>query len=93
MTLEIKIEFYGIARQRAQISDTLISDVQNAIPLHQVLRHLANKFPDLNGECIADDQLQPGFVANLNGEQFVTNPDHRIRPGESILIMSADAGG
>jgi hypothetical protein len=32
-------------------------------------------------------------VANLNGDQFVTDPHTPLRADDFVLILSADAGG
>ena len=45
------------------------------------------------GELIAADRLQPSFVANLNGDRFVSDPGTPLGEGDSVLILSADAGG
>jgi molybdopterin converting factor small subunit len=37
--------------------------------------------------------MQPSLVANLNGDQFVRDPRTRLKEGDSVLILSADAGG
>ena len=53
---------------------------------------LAAQFPSL-GELIAADRLHPSFVANLNGDRFVSDPGDAAREGDCVLILSADAGG
>ena len=44
-------------------------------------------------EIIQRDRLHPAFVANLNGDRFVTDPGTPLRAGDNVLILSADAGG
>jgi len=44
-------------------------------------------------EIIQRDRLHPAFVANLNGDRFVTDPETPLRTSDSVLILSADAGG
>jgi len=65
--------------------------------------NLAHMFGELGAEVVvrrndeidADeaDRLRPSFVANLNGDQFVSDPLTRLNDGDSVLILSADAGG
>ena len=43
--------------------------------LGQLLAALAARFPAL-GELITADRLHPSFVANLNGDRFVSDPAH-----------------
>ena len=39
------------------------------------------------------EQLQPGYVANINGQHFVSDPETLLDDHTCLLIMSADAGG
>jgi molybdopterin converting factor small subunit len=82
------VEFLGVPRQRAGVSKL---DVQ-ADTLGQLLTELAAQIPSL-GELIAVDRLQSSFVANLNGNQFVSDPGTPLGEHDSVLILSADAGG
>jgi molybdopterin converting factor small subunit len=82
------VEFLGVPRERAGVAEL---EVQ-ADTLGQLLMALADRFPPL-GELINADRLRPSFVANLNGDQFVSDPLTRLNDGDSVLILSADAGG
>ena len=82
------VEFYGVPRQRAGISELEVE----ADTLGQLLRTLAAQIP-LLCEFIAVDRLHPAFVANLNGNQFVSDPGTPLGKGDCVLILSADAGG
>jgi molybdopterin converting factor small subunit len=84
----MKVEFFGIPRQRAGISRL---EVQ-ANTLGQLLGTLAAQIPTL-GEFIAVDRLHSAFVANLNGDRFVDDPGTRLGEDDCVLILSADAGG
>jgi molybdopterin converting factor small subunit len=53
---------------------------------------LGHRFPSL-GELITADRLQPFVIANLNGDRFVSDPRTPLTEGDSVLILSADAGG
>jgi molybdopterin converting factor small subunit len=82
------VEFLGVPRQRAGISEL---EVQ-ADTLGQLLEALAMKIPHL-GEFIAEEKLHSAFVANLNGDQFISDPATPLVDGDRVLILSADAGG
>jgi molybdopterin converting factor small subunit len=82
------VEFLGVPRQRAGIADL---DVQ-ARTLGQLLTTLAVRLPSL-GDCIVRDRLHPACVANLNGDRFVSDPETPLEDHDSLLILSADAGG
>ena len=82
------VEFFGVPRERAGISELEV----HADTLGQLLGTLAQRMPSLS-EIIEDDRLHPAFVANLNGDRFVTDPRTPLGAGDSVLILSADAGG
>ena len=82
------VELLGIPRERAGVAGLELQ----ADTLGQLLTALAVRFPSL-GELIATDRLQPSVVANLNGDQFVSDPRTQLREGDCVLILSADAGG
>jgi molybdopterin converting factor small subunit len=84
----MRVEFLGLPRERAGIAELELQ----ADTLGQLLATLATRFPSL-GELIAGDRLRASFVANLNGEQFVSDPRTGLREDDCVLILSADAGG
>jgi molybdopterin converting factor small subunit len=82
------VEFLGVPRQRAGTSKL---EVQ-ADTLGEMLGVLAAELPSL-GEFIAAERLHSAFVANLNGDRFVSDPATRLGADDCVLILSADAGG
>ena len=82
------VEFLGVPRQRAGISELEVL----AGTLGQMLGTLAARIPSL-GDLIAVDRLHSSFVANLNGNRFVSDPDTPLDENDRVLILSADAGG
>ena len=87
-TVSVHIELLGVPRERAGLAEL---DLE-ADTLGQLLVALVVRFPSL-GELITADQLQPSVVANLNGDRFVSDPRTPLTKDDSILILSADAGG
>ena len=61
--------------------------------LIQAVRGLRCVGPGLNSGLLTADQLRPSVVANLNGDQFVSDPRPHLMENDCILILSADAGG
>jgi hypothetical protein len=51
--------------------------------------------PALVGRVIDPDRrrLAGGCTCSINGRDFVRSPEAAVQPGDSIIIMSADAGG
>jgi molybdopterin converting factor small subunit len=82
------VEFLAVPRRLAGTSQV---EVQ-AETLGQLLTALAAQFPSL-GEFIVLDRLHPSFIASLNGEQFVSDPQTALGEHDHVLILSADAGG
>jgi molybdopterin converting factor small subunit len=82
------VEFLGIPRERAGVADL---DVE-AGTLGQLLLVLAERFPDLR-ELVVNGALHPSIVANLNGDEFVSDPRREFAEGDHLLILSADVGG
>jgi molybdopterin converting factor small subunit len=82
------VEFLGIPRERAGISEMEVE----ADTLGQVLGALATRVPGLS-ELITDEGLHPSIVANLNGDEFVSDLETPLARGDRLLILSADAGG
>lgn len=92
--MQIRIEFFGIARSRAGVSECVLSlSEEEPLTLRRVLRELAERFAGLRGECIVNGQLTAAFTVNLNGERFVRDPEQRLCDGDCLLLLSADAGG
>jgi molybdopterin converting factor small subunit len=82
------VEFLGIPRERAGISELEI----DADTLGELLGTLAERFPQL-GELITAGSLHPSMTANLNGDEFVSDPGTRLAEDDHLLILSADVGG
>jgi molybdopterin converting factor small subunit len=82
------VEFLGIPRERAGVSELQVE----AATLGQLLGTLATRYPGLAG-LITIDRLHPSIAANLNGDEFVSDPATRLAEDDRVLILSADAGG
>lgn len=90
--MPVRIEFYGIARQRAGVASVEI-DSKLQTTLAETLAQLARKLPTFGQNCLIDGRLAPALAANLNGERFVSDPATPLTDGQCLLILSADAGG
>jgi molybdopterin converting factor small subunit len=85
----MRVEFLGLSRERAGVAELEL----RAETLGQLLTTLRTKFAPSLDPVISGDRLAPSFVANLNGNQFVSDPGTRLRDSDCVLILSADAGG
>ena len=92
--VECTVEFFGVAQLL-----TRNKTVSLALPQEATLSHLfsalAERMPVLVGRVITPEKnrLVSGCACNVNGLEFVRNPTAKIRNGDKILILSADAGG
>jgi molybdopterin converting factor small subunit len=86
---DIRIELFGVPRQRAGVAQTTAAGAQ----LGEVLADLARRFPELAKTCFPHGRLQAGYLASVNGARFVTDPATVVQAGDRLIILSADAGG
>jgi molybdopterin converting factor small subunit len=86
------VEFFGVPRVRAGRSRLEM----NAETLGQLLTALATQIPSF-GNFISTDgrgpHLHSAFVANLNGDRFVSDPRTPLAENDCLVILSSDAGG
>lgn len=87
--MRVAVELFGIVRARAGIAQT----VAQGTCLGEVLADLAARFPALVPECIDGRRLRPEFTANLGGERFISDPETPLVEGDTLLLLSLDAGG
>ena len=87
--MQVEVELFGIPRARAGVVRTTAEGSN----LGDVLADLAGKYPQLAETCIDGRSLRSGFIVNLGAKQFVTSPETPLAEGESVLLMSLDAGG
>jgi hypothetical protein len=86
---QVTVEFFGIPRQRAGRAELAVP----AGPIAAVLQMIERSCPGLQGLRQADGRLSTHYLLSLDGEQFVTDPRQELRPGDRLLLLSADAGG
>jgi molybdopterin converting factor small subunit len=87
--MQVAVELYGIARARAGTAHATAVGAT----LGDVLADLAARYPQLAEACIEGRELRAGFIANLCAERFVTSPETPLHEGDTILLLSLDAGG
>ncbi len=87
--MQVDVEFFGIPRARAATARTTACGTC----LGEVLADLAQRYPALALTCIEGNRLRPHFTVNLGGRRFVTDPATPLIAGETVLLLSVDAGG
>ena len=88
------VELFGMARLLAK-TKTVALELPQEATLSHLFSELAEQLPILVGRVITPEKnnLISGCACNVNGLEFVRNPTAKIRTGDKILILSADAGG
>jgi molybdopterin converting factor small subunit len=86
---QVTVEFFGIPRRRAGRAEL----VAPAGPVADLLQFIERSCPELRGLRQADGRLSPHYLLSLSGDQFVSDPRQQLRPGDRLLLLSADAGG
>lgn len=90
----VQIEFFGVTRRSVgERAVTLL--YSDAGSLADVVGTLAMRYPALVGAVIAPGgrALVDGYVFNLNGRDFVPDLRTSLHPGDTVLLIAADAGG
>lgn len=87
--MPVRVEFFGIPRARAEVTETTAEGGTTGA----ILEDLAQRFPKLAESCIEGQHLKPGYTLNLRGDQFLTDPQIKLVDGDVLLFLSLDAGG
>jgi molybdenum cofactor guanylyltransferase len=92
--LSCTVELFGVARLLAKAQVISLSLPQDAT-LTDVLSAVAQILPVLVGRVINPDRMDllAGFACNINGTDFVRDPNTKIHRQDRVFILSADAGG
>ena len=93
MNAPICVEFFGVARARADCSALSISTETDEISLATLVQRLAQELPELAEACFDGSHLKDGYVCSLENDRIVRDPEARIPAGATVLLFSADAGG
>ena len=85
----IRVELYEGARTLAGVAHV---DVE-ATTLGEALAAVARAHPALEPRVIAAGRLGDHWRANRNGDAFVDDPAAPLEDGDTLLLVSALAGG
>ena len=85
----VVIELYGVPRLRAGRGQVSVE----AGSVAEAIAALEQQCPELAGCVVVAGRLLPTYRLSLNGQVFVSDPATRLRPGDSLVLVAADAGG
>jgi molybdopterin-guanine dinucleotide biosynthesis protein A/molybdopterin converting factor small subunit len=93
-SIHCTVELFGAARLLAKTKEVSLALPAEAT-FSDVFSALAEKLPVLVGRVISPDatRLVDGYACNVNGLEFVRTATARVHTGDTIVILSADAGG
>jgi molybdopterin converting factor small subunit len=83
----IRVEFYGLARLRAGCAELIVT----AATVGEALAAADAACPALRSR--RDAGLSPEYRVSIGGRAFTDNPAETLGPGDSLLVLGADAGG
>jgi molybdenum cofactor guanylyltransferase len=92
--LNCTVELFGVARLKAK-TDRIVLTLSAGADVQAALTALAQALPELVGPVLTPHSytLTAGYACNLNGTDFLPAPHTPLRSGDSLLILSSDAGG
>ena len=92
--VQCTVELFGVAQLLAKTKIISLTLPEEATLSH-LFAALAEQLPILVGRVISPegDKLVSGCACNVNGVEFVRDPTAKIKAGDKVLILSADAGG
>jgi molybdopterin converting factor small subunit len=85
----VTIEFFGVPRQRAGRTELTVT----ARTVGELLEAIEQACPGLAGLRRPDGRLAAHYLLSIDGRRFVTDVGQALRPGDRVLLLSADAGG
>jgi molybdopterin converting factor small subunit len=93
-TVRVRVELFGMARLGSGRA-LLDLDLPGDATLTQVAQALVAACPALRGLAVRADGtgLLESYRLNLNGRVFVTEAGVPLRPGDTLLLFSSQAGG
>lgn len=85
----ITIELFGVARLRAGRDVVTVE----AASLGEAIVALAAECPALDPSVVQEGRLSPHHLIARNGLQITSDPALPLDPGDTLVLISADAGG
>jgi len=91
--MRVSVEFYGLARLRAGVGRIALELPDKDACLADVFDSLAERLPAFREHCLSSGRLAEALTCNLDGQRFVSEAATPLASGQTVLILSADAGG
>ena len=92
--VSITVELFGTARLVCGARNVEI-EAQSPASTGRLASLLAQRYPQLRGKVLREDGsgLLSSYTFNLNGVSFIGSGNVDLKPGDSVLLFSSQAGG
>ena len=87
--MQVTVEFLGLLKQKTDTDSATLE----AATLAELLSEIEQRFPQLSPSVVRGGELQPGYLASINGREFTRAGTQVFQPEDCVLLLSADAGG
>jgi molybdopterin converting factor small subunit len=87
--VEVTVEFFGVPRQRAGRAELTVT----ARTIGEALSAIESACPGLACLVQPSGRLASHYLLSVDGREFAADPRRPVKPGERLLLLSADAGG
>ena len=93
-TVNVRVELFGTPRIHCGTTAVELA-VSRPANRGKLVAALAERCPALLGHGLKDDlsNVEDGYVFNLNGLAFIGDSDFTLSEGDSLLLLSSQAGG
>ena len=95
-TIAVAVELFGTARMRAGVGAVSLR-MDPAATMGELAQALARECPALLGNALTDTgAIADGYALNRNGLDFLASDSDaplNLRPGDTLLLLSNQAGG
>ena len=93
-TVEVTVELFGRARMATGRREVTVT-VPSLAGTGDVAAALRESCPELGGLAVHEDGsgLLESYTLNVNGTTFLGSDAVSLRPGDTVLLFSSQAGG
>jgi molybdopterin converting factor small subunit len=85
----VTFELFGVPRLRAGRDVVAVE----ATSLGEAFRELGAACPALDPSVVEGDRLKPYYLVAINGTVLTADPKAPLADGDTVVLLSADAGG
>lgn len=93
-TVRVKVELFGTPRIHSGMAAVELA-IPHPADRGRLVAALAEQCPALVGHGLKEDltDLEESYVFNINGLAFLGQDDFTLADGDSLLLLSSQAGG